>query len=103
MVPSIIKNMSHFHEINLKPLNSSDCHQMAQYFIKSLIIPDEVVNILLEYSKGNPFFIEEWLKSLEGEIKWSHKDIKSWTKTIPDSLNSLIITRVDLLEQYEKK
>ena len=102
-LPRTISQIGSFKEILVDSLNREDCYEMIKYTMNEDIIPDEVVSTLLEHSEGNPFFIEEWLKSLGPELKWSINDINSWIASIPSSMHSLILSRVDILDEASKQ
>ncbi len=101
-VPAFISNVDTFKEIIIDPLTSDECGDMIRYTMSEDIVPEEVVKVLMKHSSGNPFFIEEWLKSLDQNIQWSSSDISSWISSIPDSMHSLVLSGVDTLENGPK-
>ena len=97
-----IKNYCKYYDLEIKPLEKD----YSLTLIDQLTIDSKINNKtkleLYEKSDGNPFFIEEWC-SLIKEKKFSEiiddsRDIKHVYK-IPNTLNSLILSRIDCLEK----
>ena len=93
-----------FVELELKRLDKTDVHKMIRSIYTAT--PDEFVDIIYNKTDGNPFFIEEILRTLEfeGKIKASVpstlKDIEhSMTNAIPATIEEVITRRLRFIEQ----
>ena len=102
-VPDFITQAKTFKEITVSPFTSGECRDMISHVMSEDVVPDEVVKVLMKHSGGNPFFIEEWLKSLSDEVQWSSSDISKWISSIPESMHSLILSGVDTLDERSRK
>ncbi|NQV17697.1 MAG: tetratricopeptide repeat protein [Armatimonadetes bacterium] len=97
-----------FKEFILKPLTIENSDIMILSMLGTIDIPEKIKNELLEKSEGNPFYIEEWIHSLiDNNViefinnKWQiNKDITNIP--IPGTLNSLILSRIDRMEDRLK-
>jgi class 3 adenylate cyclase/tetratricopeptide (TPR) repeat protein/regulation of enolase protein 1 (concanavalin A-like superfamily) len=93
-----------YTEIHLRELT----HQQSQRLIESLLriedLPESVKEMILSKSQGNPFFVEEVIRSLiemgmvyrEGDKWFARKGIESIA--VPESIQSVILSRIDRLE-----
>ncbi len=103
------KGMPQTYEINLKPLNNRDTRIMVQNLLGTKRLESDLEKLLLEKTRGVPFFIEEFTKSLidKQEIKRkgdsSHlvKDLKNLE--IPSTIQDLISARIDSLPKGAKE
>ncbi len=88
--------------LRLQPLSLEQSTQMVRALLDRYHLPPELHARLLEKAEGNPFYLEEVSRSLldhgvvstEGGL-WVHLQVEELD--IPDSLHSLIATRVDRL------
>ena len=100
---------SYHNQVNLNRLSNREGIVMASYHLGTAELDRDLENLILEKTEGIPFFIEEFLKSLiELEIiqrkghKWClRKEIS--TVTIPSTIQDVISTRVDALDEGAKK
>ncbi len=102
-----------YTEVSLRPLSDSESNELVNRLLAIPEIPDSLRASILEKSDGNPFFIEEVVRTLiesgivapkerivEGEPKqfWvATSDISKFS--IPDNLQSLLAARMDRLEE----
>ncbi len=95
--------------IELQPLTPSESGALAE----ALIGPDpglaEVRRLLVNYAEGNPFFLEEVLRSLIDQGVLRHED-DAWhlsqeqdAVVLPDSLQGLLLDRIDRLPETNKR
>jgi len=100
-IPDELRSVSDFTKISLKPLGKKSSELLIQSMIGEIEIPENIEKMLLEKSAGNPFYIEEWitliseenlLEKQDGKTKLRHTEIP-----VPNSLNSLILSRIDNL------
>lgn len=96
----------HFVKIHLTPLDENQSGQLVDNLLAVSDLPSELRETILRKSEGNPFFLEEVVRSLidNGVI---HRDDKGfhWQANakfeqidIPDNLQTLLLSRIDLLE-----
>jgi predicted ATPase len=102
-----------YTEISLKPLSHSESNLLVNRLLAIAEIPDGLRTSILEKSDGNPFFIEEVVRTLiENDVVVAEDRIvdgrsqRYWVATsdgsdfsIPDSLQSLLAARMDRLEE----
>lgn len=102
-----------YTEVSLRPLSESESNELVNRLLMIPDIPDNLRASILEKSDGNPFFIEEVVRSLiengvvvpeerlvDGAPKryWvTTRDVTSFS--IPDNLQSLLAARMDRLEE----
>jgi class 3 adenylate cyclase len=101
-----------YSEINLKPLSHEESNELVNRLLAIPEIPDQLRKNILNKSDGNPFFIEEVVRTLidNGVVKPEEREIdgeqqRFWVATsegaefaIPDNLQSLLSARLDQLE-----
>lgn len=93
-----------FHEVILKPLDTSASTQLVYNLLKIPGIPEEFRDKILAKAEGNPFYVEEIIRSLiDSDLLifqsgvWNLKADVS-TLEIPDSVQAVIAGRLDRLE-----
>jgi class 3 adenylate cyclase len=96
-------------ELRLDPLSGDDTRTLVANLLKVESLPLETRAHILEKSEGNPFFVEEVIRMLidRGAIE-RHGD--RWTATarvsdveIPDTLQGLLLARIDRLPPETKR
>jgi class 3 adenylate cyclase/tetratricopeptide (TPR) repeat protein len=101
-----------YSEITLKPLSREESNELVNRLLAIPEIPDNLRKNILEKSDGNPFFIEEVVRTLidNGAVESENRDVDGATRrywvatneaaefTIPDNLQSLLSARLDRLE-----
>lgn len=100
------KYRTEFFEFQLQPLTTDNSDLMIKSMLGKISIPQKTKTELLKKSEGNPFYIEEWIHFLFDEDIISKKDdkwqIKKEISTVPDTLNKLILSRIDRMEDTLK-
>ncbi len=97
-----------FVEFILQPLTSTNSDQMIKSMLGTIDMPERLRMELMTKSEGNPFYIEEWIHSLIDEDIIHTKNGKCEIKgdieniCIPNTLNNLILSRMDRLEERLK-
>ena len=93
-----------YTDITLKKLTDFQCRQLVESLLTIDNLPDSVKNMILRKSEGNPFFIEEVIRYLidKGLIsreddRWKAKD-ELKDIDVPDTIQSVLLSRVDGLE-----
>lgn len=88
-------------EMNLKEFTEKESVELIKNLLNIKDVPDELKKIIIEKSQGNPFYIEELIKSLieqgyviEEKGTWKFKgDIKKIQ--LPDTMEAVILSRID--------
>ncbi|MBI1800440.1 MAG: AAA family ATPase, partial [Chloroflexi bacterium] len=99
-----------YREIMLNPLPAADSAHMLDHLLNSPDTPPRLREIILEKAEGNPLFIEEVVRTLldaspPGPLSQrtaSSGEGESWGEahlSIPDTLQSLLVSRIDRLEE----
>lgn len=95
------------HRYNPIPLQTLDANQ-ARQLVGNLLhvedLPEKVRRMILDKSEGNPFFVEEVIRSLL-DAKLVVRETDHWRATkeivniaVPDTLNGVITSRLDRLD-----
>ncbi len=94
---------SRLTQIELHNLNKKESQTLILELIEGEEIPNDIQQMVLEKSEGNPYFIEELIRMLINEDVLIQKD-KKWVLAseidpdkIPNSLQGLLIARIDRL------
>jgi len=102
------KCMDRYTEIMLKPLSSGESRELIESLLEIDNLPDATKSMIMDKSEGNPFFIEEVIRSLieQGMIyqqddRWVARD-EIATIDVPDTIQSVILSRVDRLQAEAK-
>ena len=102
-----------YTELVLRPLSDADGSELINRLLGDPALPDSLRASILEKSGGNPFFIEEVVRTLidNGILIAEEQDLdgmkkRHWRATsasadfaIPDNLQSLLAARMDRLEE----
>lgn len=97
-----------YHTFSLEPLTVADCATLARNLMYVENLAPEVEKIIMEKAEGNPFFMEELLRSLldkgllylEGQMIKASENLD--TLVIPGTLQGVIASRIDQLEEMDK-
>ena len=101
-----------YTELTLRPLSDADGSELVDRLLAKPGLPENLRASILEKSGGNPFFIEEVVRTLidngvlvpeEHEVNGVAKRVWRATRAsadfaIPDNLQSLLSARMDRLE-----
>jgi len=96
-------------EIRLDPLTSEDTRTLVANLLEIESLPGETRDLILAKAEGNPFFVEEVIRMLidRGAIR---RDADRWIATasvagveIPDTLQGLLLERIDRLPQESRR
>ncbi len=93
--------------VRLDPLSGDEAEQIVDELLGAQL-PDALRKLVISWAEGNPFFLEEFIAMLvdQGVLErsnggWSARDLPAGF-AIPDSVQSLLASRIDLLGQSEK-
>ncbi len=95
--------------IALTALSTEDSAQMAQAVLATESLPDDLKALIAAKAEGNPFFVEEIVKSLQelGALQRSGDRYVLAKRLdeifIPDTIQDVIMARIDRLEEAPKK
>ena len=96
---------SHWTKIELEPLKESDSEQLLSNLLQIKSFPHQLREQILQRAGGNPFFIEEVVRSLinEGAVVPEKGEYRVTEKikniVIPQSIHALIMARIDRLDE----
>ncbi len=96
-----------YAEILLKPLEPDDTTQLVSALLKIADLPAELRQLILRKTDGNPYFVEEIVRTLidQGVVKQTDDGLRLEAATnvaeiaIPDTLQALLMARIDRLDQ----
>jgi class 3 adenylate cyclase/tetratricopeptide (TPR) repeat protein len=89
--------------VNLDPLDADAAGDLLDALVE-VDVPDQVRELLLDRSGGNPFFLEE-LVALIGEVDLLESGVLDGRATLgelPDTLRGLVAARIDSLAPAER-
>jgi len=98
------KCLDRYTELTLRGLTEHESRRLVQSLLRIENLPDSIRESILQKAEGNPFFVEEVIRSLiESDIiyqdgdRWYARDAVS-DITVPDTIQSVIMSRIDRLE-----
>ncbi len=99
-----------YTEINLSPLSNNESNALVDALFATDDMPLDVRKMILEKSDGNPFFMEEVIRTLiDNDIVTQNSDNGQLMVTssiddftIPDNLQALLAARIDRLDETAK-
>jgi tetratricopeptide (TPR) repeat protein len=93
----------------LPTLSTADSLQMAQVMLATESLPKELETLIVRKAEGNPFFVEEVVKSLQeiGAMQWAGDQYvltRPLDETVvPDTIQDVLMARIDRLPEAPKK
>ncbi len=105
------QNGGQLTEIDLAPLSSNDSRRLVQNLLEIDGLPEQTRQMMLAKADGNPFYLEEIVRDLieNGALK---RDASTgrWQATqqiehvsVPDTIQGLLIARIDRLDDNLKR
>ena len=100
-----------YTEINLAALSDDDSDELFENLLGISDLPTQLRQTILQKTDGNPFFIEEFIRTLidsgvinrdETGARWQ-ADTDVDAISIPDNLLALLTARIDRLEEDERR
>jgi class 3 adenylate cyclase/tetratricopeptide (TPR) repeat protein len=96
-------------EIQLTPLSGESSGDLVRELLDGSMLPAKLSEVILNKSEGNPFFVEEVLRSLIDRGVLARKN-GVWKVTelveniqVPDSLQGVLLSRLDRLPEETKR
>lgn len=99
------ETLPYFTSIKLEELNPAEAEQAIRskliqlYPARSRVVSPDLVKALMARAQGNPFYLEELLNYVR-DLGLDPEDIHNIE--LPDSLHTLILSRIDKLSEHEK-
>jgi predicted ATPase/DNA-binding SARP family transcriptional activator/predicted negative regulator of RcsB-dependent stress response len=97
-----------YEELHLRELARQQSQQMVESLLRVEVLSSEIRDLILSQSQGNPFFIEEVVRSLI-DAGIVHRTRDGWQihqesqeVAVPDTVQSVILSRVDRLDEHLK-
>lgn len=94
-----------YTEVNLKPLSPEDSNDLVNHLLEVANLPDTTRRLILDHSEGNPFYLEEVIRSLIEQGALVHEG-QTWRATaeianveIPATLQGVLLARIDRLQE----
>jgi serine/threonine protein kinase/tetratricopeptide (TPR) repeat protein len=102
-----IKNRyeKHHAEICLESLNENQSEKLVSSLLKIKILPTKINRLITERTEGNPFFIEEIVRSFidDGIVVFENGEFQVSEKiesvVIPETIDELLMARIDKLDE----
>ncbi len=97
-----------FEELILEELTTEDMHRvisakLAQQFGESVAVAPAVVDLVAERGQGNPFYIEEIISYLRRRQVDISDPVALADLDLPESLQALVLRRVDSLDDLPRR
>ncbi|HEY1410201.1 MAG TPA: adenylate/guanylate cyclase domain-containing protein, partial [Promineifilum sp.] len=98
-----------YRRIDLRPLDENHARELVRNLLEIEELPESVRQLILAKSEGNPFFLEEVIRSLlDAGLVVRHGE--SWRATseiinlrVPSTLTGVITARLDRLSETDKQ
>jgi class 3 adenylate cyclase/tetratricopeptide (TPR) repeat protein len=99
-----VKNLSYAHTIHLEPLSSTESLELIKILLGDKQLSPDTEEILLNRGQGNPFFLQEITRAILDVAKRQTNQVfkRLDTLNLPDTVQDVILTRVDRLSEDEK-
>ena len=99
---------AHYTEILLEPLDAEDAKELLGNLLYIEDLPESVRKLILNKAEGNPFFVEEVIRTLI-DSEYIVQENNHWRTTreivnvtIPDTLTGVLSARIDRLPENTK-
>jgi predicted ATPase len=109
LAPALEKCRDHLVEVPLQPLSINQSRTLMDELLKGEHLPEPLTVEILDKSEGNPFFLEEVLRSLI-ESGGLTMDNGKWTLSapvgilrVPDTVQGVLLSRLDRLSEELKQ
>ena len=99
----------HHLKINIEPLTDKESDKLIHNLLNKVNLPEEINQLIIDRAAGNPFFIEEVIRSFidEGliEVKDDQFLLTDNIKyaNIPESIDNVLLSRIDRLDEKTKE
>jgi class 3 adenylate cyclase/predicted ATPase len=90
-------NKSYATQISLRSLVPHDALTVVHSTSQQRALPDHLIQVIVDKAEGNPFFLEELTRAVI-----DHGDFQAGT-TIPDTIQGVLMARIDRLPEEPKR
>lgn len=97
-----------FYELSLRELSGEASRRLLEALLPAADLPERIRELILARAQGNPFFLEEVLRSLI-DAGVLYRDDEGWrardaieSVIVPESVQAVILSRVDRLTDEER-
>jgi predicted ATPase/class 3 adenylate cyclase len=99
-----IYDLPYAHQIVLDPLLPQESLELIEILFKDRAVTEEVKQILLSRGQGNPFFIQEIAGAILNVLDRQTGSLTNLREALnlPDTVQDVILTRIDSLAEAEK-
>lgn len=99
-----LRGLPHFSEVDLPELGAEACRaivaaKLAQFGDLSEQVPEALLEMVLERAQGNPFYLEELVTFIHSQGVDPSDPEALRALDLPDSLQSLVLSRIDTLAE----
>ena len=100
---------ANYRDLKLSPLNRQQSRSLICELLKFENLPGQVRDLVLDRAEGNPFYLEELLRSLldSGVIVLGKEGVIATRELsamdIPDTLQGVLTARIDRLQREDKQ
>jgi tetratricopeptide (TPR) repeat protein len=84
---------SYATQMALRPLSPGDSLSVVRAVARTGPLPDEVAQVILGKAEGNPFFLEELVRTVVEERGLGHRG------AVPDTIQEVLLARIDRLSR----
>ena len=107
-VPIGVERLPHFHEIALTELDVDEATELVRTKVAQTPdggreLPDALVDLVTTKAQGNPFYIEELVDYIRGQGVDLRDAAALARLQLPDSLHSLVLSRIDMLAESPRR
>ena len=95
--------------ISLSPLSNAESSEVVDHLVGPNVLPAETQEMVIEKAEGNPYYIQEIIHALMSQGILVQEDGR-WQATkavssieLPDSLQNLLLARIDRLSAEERQ
>jgi class 3 adenylate cyclase/tetratricopeptide (TPR) repeat protein len=98
-----------YTEIRLNPLSPIECTDLMNNLLNIENLPPRTRQLILQKAEGNPFFVEEIMRTLldRGAVRYENGHWKATSRvetiTIPNTIQGVIMARIDRLDDEVKQ
>ena len=107
--PALAGFRDRFVELQLQPLSRQSNHDLVKGLLGGSTLPEKLTATIIGKAEGNPFFVEEVLRSLieRGALvrdgaEWKATELVE-TIQVPDTLQAVLLSRLDRLPEETRR
>ncbi|TEU11690.1 MAG: hypothetical protein E3J25_07800, partial [Anaerolineales bacterium] len=108
--PLALEDVPHYTRLVLEDLPPRESVELAGLAIGAATLPEELADLVVAKSRGNPFYIEQMMRSLAdaGHVRRDDRTGQAavvgdvLTIEVPDSVEGIIMSRLDALDETSR-